>query len=78
MGSLSSLTGPALASQTISHNIASLTAQNPGFTAANVTDVVLGNVISAGIGQAPARQAWKGAKDAHNAARCTTVNKVSG
>ncbi|GMI36121.1 hypothetical protein TeGR_g15211 [Tetraparma gracilis] len=76
MGSLSSAPGPALASSCISANISALSAQSPAFTAARVTDVLLGNVISAGIGQAPARQAWKGAAGAHDAARCTTVNKV--
>jgi acetyl-CoA C-acetyltransferase len=76
MGSLSSLTGPALSSTTIDACISQLTAQNADFSASNVTDVILGNVISAGIGQAPARQAWKGAAGAHNSARCTTINKV--
>ena len=76
MGSLSTLKAPALSSVTIDSCISQLTAQNSSFTASAVTDVVLGNVISAGIGQAPARQAWKGVSGAHDAARSTTVNKV--
>jgi len=41
----------------------------------DIVDVTLGNVVSAGIGQAPARQAWKGA-GGQDAAQCTTINKV--
>lgn len=40
-----------------------------------VTEVYIGNVISAGLGQAPARQAAIGAGIGHNVP-CTTVNKV--
>jgi len=40
-----------------------------------VTDVILGNVLSAGLGQAPARQASKGAGVPDSACN-TTVNKV--
>jgi len=77
MGGLSSLNAPALSSHTINSMLSSLHAQSNGaFTADTITDVLLGNVISAGIGQAPARQAWKGSDGAHNSARCTTVNKV--
>src|SRR5690606_35468215 len=42
-----------------------------------VTDVILGNVLSAGVGQAPARQAALGA-GLPVATRCATVNKVCG
>ncbi|GMH61997.1 hypothetical protein TrRE_jg13296 [Triparma retinervis] len=73
-GSLSSISAPALASSTISHQLASLSASST-FKAADIVDVTLGNVVSAGVGQAPARQAWKGA-GGQDAAQCTTVNKV--
>lgn len=42
---------------------------------ATINEVFLGNVVSAGIGQAPARQAaMKGGVDKH--VPCTTINKV--
>ena len=50
-------------------------ASSGAFTAESIVDVTLGNVVSSGIGQAPARQAWKGA-GGHNGGQCTTVNKV--
>jgi len=43
----------------------------------NVDEVLMGNVLSAGIGQAPARQASKGA-GIPDSVPCTTVNKVCG
>lgn len=48
-----------------------------GFAAADVTDVVLGNVLSAGQGQAPARRAVLAANLAAPV-RTTTVHKVCG
>jgi acetyl-CoA C-acetyltransferase len=42
-----------------------------------VDEVIMGNVISAGLGQAPARQAALGAS-LPNSVGCTTVNKVCG
>ncbi|GMH73849.1 hypothetical protein TrLO_g2379 [Triparma laevis f. longispina] len=75
-GSLSSVGAPALASATISSQLASLAESSSGkFTAESIVDVTLGNVVSSGIGQAPARQAWKGA-GGHNGGQCTTINKV--
>lgn len=44
---------------------------------AAVTDVYMGNVLSAGLGQAPARQAALYA-GLPTSARCTTINKVCG
>src|SRR5881628_1896414 len=42
-----------------------------------VDEVIMGNVLSAGLGQAPARQASLGAR-LPKAVGCTTVNKVCG
>src|SRR5439155_4836946 len=42
-----------------------------------VDEVIMGNVLSAGLGQAPARQAALGAS-LPNSVGCTTVNKVCG
>ncbi len=42
-----------------------------------VNEVIMGNVLSAGLGQAPARQAALGAS-LPNAVGCTTINKVCG
>ncbi|GMH63847.1 hypothetical protein TrST_g14091 [Triparma strigata] len=75
-GSLSSVGAPALASATISAQLASLAESSSGkFSAESIVDITLGNVVSSGIGQAPARQAWKGA-GGHNGGQCTTINKV--
>jgi len=46
-----------------------------GVAAGDVEEVVMGNVLSAGVGQAPARQAALGAGLPPSAC-CTTVNKV--
>ena len=46
-----------------------------GLEAAQVEEVILGNVVSAGIGQAPARQAAKFA-GLPDSVCCTTINKV--
>lgn len=43
--------------------------------ASEVQEVLMGNVVSAGLGQAPARQAALGAGIGHNVP-CTTINKV--
>ncbi len=69
-GSLSGLSATALGSKAISGAIA----------AANVTpdqieEVLMGNVVSANLGQAPARQAALGA-GLPNTVPCTTINKV--
>jgi len=49
--------------------------ERAGVDAKEVNEVILGNVVSAGLGQAPARQAAIGAGISHNVP-CTTVNKV--
>ena len=48
-----------------------------GITPADVTDCLMGNVLQAGQGQAPARQAALGA-GLPPSVRCTTVHKVCG
>ncbi|WP_436517010.1 acetyl-CoA C-acyltransferase [Ekhidna sp. To15] len=49
--------------------------EKSGVSAEHVNEVYMGNVLSAGLGQAPARQAAIGAGIGHNVP-CTTVNKV--
>ena len=48
-----------------------------GISPDEVEDVIMGVVLSAGIGQAPARQASRGAK-IPDSAGCTTINKMCG
>lgn len=70
LGSLSSVSAPALGSAAIKGALA-----QAGLDAGEVNEVFMGNVLSAGIGQAPARQAALGAGLSNNVP-CTTVNKV--
>src|SRR5437660_8910263 len=51
--------------------------ERAGVRADEVDEVFMGNVIQAGVGQAPARQAALGA-GIPNSVPCTTVNKVCG
>jgi len=71
-GALSSLTAPALGSCVIQEVI-----QRSGIEPRKIDEVIMGNVLSAGVGQAPGRQAAKGAglPDSVNA---TSINKVCG
>ena len=46
-----------------------------GISSGDVEEVLIGNVVSANLGQAPARQASNGAGIGHNVP-CTTINKV--
>jgi len=69
-GSLSSFTAPQLASSVIYEVL-----KTSGVKPDQVDEVVLGNVLSAGIGQAPARQAAKKA-GLPDKIPATTVNKV--
>ena len=71
-GSLSSLSGTQLGSHAIE---AALTVS--GLNGTDIDEVIMGNVLSAGLGQAPARQAALGAKLPESVA-CTTVSKVCG
>lgn len=69
-GSLSSFTAPELGSAAIASLI-----KRSGIDPANIDEVVMGNVLTAGIGQAPARQAALKA-GLHQKTPATTVNKV--
>jgi acetyl-CoA C-acetyltransferase len=72
MGSLSSFTAPQLGSIAIKAAL-----EEAGMTGDQVDEVLMGNVLSGGIGQAPARQASRGA-GIPDSVPCTTVNKVCG
>ena len=69
-GSLSSLTAIQLGSAAIKGAL-----EKAGVAAEHVNEVFMGNVVSANLGQAPARQAAIGAGIGTNVP-CTTVNKV--
>lgn len=69
-GSLSSLSATQLGSTAIKGALA-----KAGVDAAAVNEVFMGNVVSANLGQAPARQAAIGAGIGYDVP-CTTVNKV--
>ncbi len=71
-GVLSTVPAPRLGAVAIAAAV-----QRAGVDPMSVTDVVMGNVLSAGVGQAPARQAALGV-GLPVAARCATVNKVCG
>ncbi len=72
MGSLSSLTGPQLGAAAIKEAV-----RRAGIQPDEVDEVYMGSVLTAGVGQAPARQAaiYAGLP---NSVPCTTVNKVCG
>ena len=70
MGSLSSFTAPQLGSIAIKGALEKIKL-NPSL----VSEVYMGNVVQAGVGQAPARQAALGA-GIPDTVPCTTVNKV--
>ena len=69
-GSLSTLTAPQLGSLAIKAAI-----ERAGINAADVQEVLMGNVLSANVGQAPANQASMAAGVPTNVP-CTTINKV--
>src|SRR6185295_2089573 len=71
-GSLASYTAPQLAAKAIAHAL-----NKAGVKPEELHEVVMGNVLSAGIGQAPARQAMIEAKIPVSVG-ATTVNKVCG
>lgn len=71
-GELSSLTAPQLGSHVIQAALA-----RSGVSAAQVSEVYMGCVLPAGVGQAPARQAALGA-GMPEVVPCTTINKVCG
>jgi len=71
-GSLASLVAPALGSIAIAEAL-----RRTGVGGGEVDEVIMGNVLSAGLGQAPARQAALKAGLPHQVG-CTTINKVCG
>jgi acetyl-CoA C-acetyltransferase len=71
LGSLSSLTAPQLGA----HAIKAAVERAEGINASDVEEVFFGNVLSAGVGQNPARQCAINA-GLSDATVCTTVNKV--
>ncbi len=71
-GSLTALTAPQLGAHAIKAAL-----ERAGVAPDKVDEVYMGNVLSAGIGQAPARQASKGA-GIPDSVPCTTINKVCG
>ncbi|MFN2387949.1 MAG: acetyl-CoA C-acyltransferase [Thermoanaerobaculia bacterium] len=72
LGKLSTLPAPALGSAAIRGAL-----EKAGVAPADVEQVVFGNVLQAGQGQAPARQASRGA-GIPDAVPCVTVHKVCG
>src|SRR5262245_42656071 len=71
-GSLSSLPAPELATFPIKAAL-----QKSGVDVKNVDEVIVGQVLTSGVGQAPARQASLKSGIPTNVP-CTTVNKVCG
>ncbi len=72
MGGLSSLTAPELGAKVVAEAV-----RRAGIDPKAVDECIMGNVVQAGIGQNPARQAaLKGGLDYHVAAM--TINKVCG
>ena len=71
-GDFASLSAPQLGSVAIAAAV-----ERSGLAKADVEEVVMGCVLPAGQGQAPARQASRGA-GLPDAAGCTTVNKMCG
>jgi acetyl-CoA C-acetyltransferase len=71
-GSLGSLSATELGSIAIGAAL-----KQTGLKGAEIDEVIMGNVLSAGLGQAPARQASLGA-GLPQSVGCTTVNKMCG
>ncbi len=71
-GALSSLTAPQLGAIAIKAAL-----ERSGLKPEQVDQVIMGNVLTAGVGQAPARQAARGA-GLPDGVPCITVNKVCG
>ncbi|MBU2954290.1 thiolase family protein [Marinobacter sp. F3R08] len=72
MGSLSSVRSPDLGAISIKAAI-----ERSGLQPADVQEVIMGCVLPAGLGQAPARQASR-ASGVPDSSGCTTVNKMCG
>ena len=71
-GELKSLTAPQLGAAAIRAAV-----ERAGIAPESVEEVLFGCVLSAGLGQAPARQAALGA-GLDKSTRCTTLNKMCG
>lgn len=71
-GSLSSLTAPKLGAIVIEESV-----KRANISKDSINEVIMGNVLAAGVGQAPARQASIHA-GLPTSVECTTVNKVCG
>jgi len=71
-GSLASMSAPALGSVAIRGALT-----RAGLQGSDLDEVLMGCVLTAGLGQAPARQAALGA-GIPNSVPCTTINKVCG
>ncbi len=71
-GELASLTAPQLGAAAIKAAV-----ERAGLAPNDINETLMGNVLSAGVGQAPARQASLGA-GIPNATPCTTISKVCG
>jgi acetyl-CoA C-acetyltransferase len=72
MGALSSVRSPELGAVSIRAAI-----ERSGLQPADIQEVMMGCVLPAGVGQAPARQASRGA-GVPDSSGCTTVNKMCG
>jgi len=72
MGSLSSLVAPRLGALVVEEAV-----KRSGIKKSDIDEVILGNVLAAGVGQAPARQAalYAGLPDS---VECLTINKMCG
>lgn len=70
MGSLASLSAPQLAAEVIKSALS-----KAGIKPGDVNEVILGNVLSANVGQAPARQAARAA-GIPDEVDATTINKI--
>ena len=71
-GALSALTATELGSRVIQEAV-----ERTGIEPRKIDEVILGNVLSAGLGQAPGRQAAKGA-GLPDSVDATTINKLCG
>lgn len=72
LGSLSALSAPQLGAAAIGEAV-----KRAGLSPADVNEVIMGHVLSAGVGQAPARQAAIFA-GLPTSVECLTINKVCG
>ncbi len=71
-GELAGLTAPQLGSAAIAAAL-----ERAGLTGADIHETLMGNVLPAGVKQAPARQASRGA-GVPDSVPCTTISKVCG